>query len=262
LTTDLLKQIHALKAYLHYWLVREDRHALQSPFAFELYDGLLIYAKKSQKDSDLEVIRQKLLNDSQLLDIEDFGAGSKKLKTSKRLTSQITKHSTTSRKFSLLYQYFCQQTPANQVLELGTCVGINTLYLSRVVKGTLYTLEGSKALFLKAQEYLSPQNTIYVHGNIHQTLPKLLTTAGNVDFALIDATHTYSGSVAYFNLILPHLLQTSILVLADIHWSKEMDEAWEEIKAHPSVTLSMDFYECGVLFFKKGIPKSHYILNY
>jgi predicted O-methyltransferase YrrM len=130
------------------------------------------------------------------------------------------------------------------------------------VKGNLYTFEGSKALFLKAQEYSSSPNTTYIHGNISDTLPRLLPTIGNIDFVLIDATHSYTGTTSYFNMILPHLTQTSILAIADIHWSKEMEVAWSEIKSHPSVTLSMDFYECGVLLFKEGIPKSHYILNY
>ncbi|WP_373497692.1 class I SAM-dependent methyltransferase, partial [Aquiflexum sp.] len=175
-------------AYLKYWLVKEDKYAIQSPLVFELYNGLLTFVKESaNKDSDLEKIRDLLLKDKEILHIEDFGAGSKKLKNSKRKTSSITKYSTSSRKFSKLYQYFCSRTPAIAVLELGTCVGINTRYLSRATKGQLYTFEGSQSLWTKAQENGIPENTQYILGNINESLPKILREFNRVDFVLMDA---------------------------------------------------------------------------
>ncbi len=210
----------------------------------------------------MEEIRKYLLADKQLLAIADYGAGSKKLKNRKRITAEITRHSTSGRKFSQLYQYFCRLTPAQNVIELGTCVGINTRYLSREVIGTLFSFEGSKALFQKAQEYSPPTNTQYILGKISDTLPHILNAEKQIDFGLIDATHTYDATLLYFKLILPFLTSSSILAIADIHWSREMEKAWQEIKDHPSVVVSLDFYECGILIFKKGIPKMNYILHY
>ncbi len=263
MTIDLLKQFHAFRAYFYYWLLQEDRHAVQSPLVFDIYDGLFKNSKLSvNNDLDLEIIRIKLLGDYQILNIEDFGAGSKKLKSPKRITSNITRHSTTGRRFSQLYQYFCRMTPARQVIELGTCVGINTLYLSRAVKGTLYTFEGSEALYRKAQEYSKPANIKYIYGNIKQTLPNLLQHIDQVDFALIDATHTYEATLSYFETILPYIKSSGILAVGDIHWSQEMEAAWKEIRNHPSVSISMDFYECGILLIKEGVPKNHYVLRF
>ncbi|ERM84161.1 hypothetical protein P872_15370 [Rhodonellum psychrophilum GCM71 = DSM 17998] len=254
---------YAVKAFLKHWLVNEERHSIQSPLAFEIYNGLLNYSKNAvDKDLDLEEFRHLLLKDDQVLEIEDFGAGSKKLKTNTRIASDITKFSTSTRKFSQLYQYFCSITPAEKVLELGTCVGINARYLSREVKGDLYSFEGAEALFQKAQENNPPKNIHYVLGQIQDTLPSILSENGQVDFVLIDATHTYKGTKAYFELILPYLGATSIVAIADIHWSREMNKAWEEIKSHPNISISMDFYECGILIFKKGIAKNHYVLHY
>lgn len=250
-------------AFLKYWLVKEERHAIQSPLVFEVYDGLLAYSKSARdKDLDLEDLRRLLLKDSLVLEIEDYGAGSKKLKSKTRKTSDITKFSTSGRKFSQLYQYFCSKTPAKKVLELGTCVGINARYLAREVRGEFYSLEGAKALFDKAREVHPPKNINYVLGQIQDTLPPILVKIGQVDFALIDATHTYQGTIGYFEMILPYLKPTSIVAIADIHWSREMNRAWEEIKMNPAVSLSMDFYECGILIFKKEVTKSHYVLHY
>lgn len=255
-------RIFLLKAYINYWLVREDQYSLQSPFVFKIHTGLQKFIENSlNQDPGLEDYRKQLLRDHQLLDIEDFGAGSKKLKTRSRTTCQITKYSTSGRKFSMLYQYFCSLTPAFQVIELGTCMGISTRYLSQSIKGTIYTFEGSIDLYRKAQEHFPPSNIKFVLGDITDTLPAFLMDVESIDFALIDATHTYEGTLNYFKLILPYLHAGSILAIADIHWSSGMEKAWEEIKASPAIKLSLDYFECGILFFSEEIPKSHYVLN-
>lgn len=250
-------------AYLEYWLVKEDKYAIQSPLIFDLYNGLLNFINDdSNSDSDLEKIRNFLLSDNGILQIEDFGAGSKKLKSNHRKTSSVTKYSTSPRKFSKLYQYFCSRTPANIVLELGTCVGINARYLSKVTKGQLFTFEGSKSLWEKAQENTTPENTQYILGNINDTLSEKLKEKNIIDFVLVDATHTYHATLLYIESILPYIRDNSIIAVADIHWSAEMTAAWNKIKNHPRVILSIDFYECGILIFDKKYRKGAYILHY
>lgn len=243
--------------------MKEDKFSLQGPYISDLYNGLLNYLKDSQsKDLDLEVWREKLLKDGEILEIKDFGAGSKKLKKNQfRTTKAVTRFSTTRRKFNQLYQYFCLQTPGIQVLELGTCTGVNTLYLSRVAQGDLFTFEGAESLIRKAKEGPGANKPQYIHGNIKETLPLVLQQIPKVDFVLIDATHNYEGTIGYFHALLPYLHEESMVAIADIHWSKEMEQAWERIRQTDSVSLSIDFFECGILIFKKGIHKSHYILD-
>jgi len=246
-----------------YWLKKEDRYSLQGPFISGLYKNLQSFFLHSKmKDLELEGFRKKLLRDQEILEIEDFGAGSKKLKKNKfRKTSSITKYSTTGRKYSQVYQFFCSLTPAKHVLELGTCVGINTKYLEKVTKGELYTLEGSEALWRKAQENHPGKNTHFLLGNIKDTLPKHLSQIDQVDFVLIDATHNYKGTLTYFNNLLPYLHTGSIVIIADIHWSGEMEQAWTEIIESQAISISIDLYECGVLFFRRDLPKANYILS-
>lgn len=250
-------------SFLVYWLKKEDKYSLQGPFISDLYRKLQIYLTDSGlNDLDLEEIRKQLLKDQEVLEIEDFGAGSKKLKKNRfRKTSKVTKYSTTGRKFSQVYQFFCSLTPAKHVLELGTCVGINTKYLEKVTKGDLYSMEGSESLWRKAQEKNKGKSTHYILGNIKEILPDHLRQKGKVDFILIDATHNYQGTLTYFNTLLPYLHHDSIMIIADIHWSAEMQKAWKEIIGCSSVSLSIDFYECGVLFFRRDLTKTHYILS-
>lgn len=257
------RQVFPFLSFLWYWLVKEDQFAIQSPFVFEIYNGLLGHLQQSKNDGlEIEEFRKILLKTDETYEIEDFGAGSKKLRSSTRKISSVTKYSTSPRKFSLLYQYFCSKTPAGNVFELGTCVGVNTRYLAKATKGTLFTFEGSVALWQKSQESPKPQNTHYVLGDLKNSLPYILEKTHPVDFALLDANHTYQATVDYFEMLLPKIKESSILAIADIHWSNEMNRAWNKIKSHPDVVISLDFYECGILFFDKTLTKSHYILHY
>ncbi|UCS91482.1 class I SAM-dependent methyltransferase [Echinicola marina] len=259
----MLKKLFPFFSYINYFLLKEDRHSLQAPFAYEVYEGLRSFSK-GQKDIELIQLKNKLLTNHQEIFIEDFGAGSIHLKKKKlRKVADITRHSSSSDKYSRLYQYFCALTPAKTVIELGTCVGINTCYLSKATLGQLYTFEGSASLSYVAQNTFSSFDNIkLIEGKIQESLPPFLEDIAELDFVLIDAHHTYQATLHFFELIKTKLHTNSIVAIGDIHWSPEMQKAWEQIKTQEEVSMSMDFYECGILFFKKGINKKHYTLNY
>ena len=235
----MLNKLYPLLSYLSYWLKKEDKYSLQSPFLFQTYQNLLGFIK-SREDEDLEVeiYRKLLLTSDEIIEVEDFGAGSKSVNTAKRGIADITKFSTSNRKFSQLYQYFCSVTPAETVLELGTCLGISSRYLSKVTRGKLYTFEGSKEIARVAQPNQQFKNLHLIVGKLSQTLPSTLETLDKVDFVLIDATHTYEATLQYFELLLSKTHSKSIIAIGDIHWSSDMEKAWSEIIKKPEVKLS------------------------
>jgi hypothetical protein len=53
------------------------------------------------------------------------------------------------------------------------------------------------------------------------------------------------------------------MVFDDIHWSEGMERAWEEIKRDPAVTLTIDIFFVGLVFFRKMqlIPQ-HFTIRY
>jgi predicted O-methyltransferase YrrM len=246
-----------------YWLQKEDKYSIQSPFLGELYHNLKQYLQNNPDGNQkIEDWRAKLLTDEEVLTINDFGAGSKKLKKNAfRKTKDITQYSTTQKKFNLIYQFFCMQSPAYHVLEFGTCVGINTLYLAEIAKNPVWTFEGAEGLIQKAKEAPESEKNHYILGDISKTLPQILEKIKRVDYVLMDANHTYDATIEYFYLLQPYIHNDSILAIGDIHWSKEMESAWNTIIQNPEVTLSLDFYECGILFFKKELQKNHHILS-
>ncbi|OOG77441.1 O-methyltransferase [Algoriphagus sp. A40] len=252
----------SIRAFLNYWLSKEDRYSQQSTFVFQLYSKLIHFLKEHKNgDPEIEKFRRSLLKNPTPIQVLDLGAGSKKVQQAIRPISKITRYSTSGAKFAQLYQYFCSLTPAENVLEFGTCVGISTRYLSKSTIGKLFTFEGSIEIQKVAQSQPLAERTEFILGPIDQTLPGILKKIPNVDFALIDANHTYNGTINSFTTLLPKVHSGSIIAIGDIHWTPEMQQAWNEIKAHPNVKLSLDFFECGILFFDYPGEKSDLILD-
>ncbi|PZX60415.1 methyltransferase family protein [Algoriphagus ratkowskyi] len=259
----MLNKVFPLLSYLRYWLRQEDKYSLQSPSLFRTYRELFSYIKaRNEEDLEIETFRKVLLSSDEVIEVEDFGAGSKSVNTAKRKVSDITKFSTSNRKYTQLYQFFCSLTPSQNVLELGTCMGISSRYLSKVTKGKVYSFEGSKEIARIAKPLEGFENLNLIVGELSQTLVPMLTKLDKIDFALIDATHTYEGTTTYFEQLLPKTHANSIIAIGDIHWSREMEKAWDDIKNKSEVKLSLDFYECGIVFFDYPGEKAEYILDF
>jgi predicted O-methyltransferase YrrM len=252
------------KEYLLYFLYRTDHHSLQNPFAFDTYRNLIAYHRMHRNGNPfLENIRSKLSHNSRMLTVNDQGAGSSYTKNRRRSIASICKVACSSKSYNLLYQFLLSQSPGNVVVELGTCLGINTGYLAAKAKGTVYTFEADPTLLEIAKDNLSMyKNVRFVFGNIRNTLPQFLNEHSHIDYIQVDAHHTYDATLCYCKMIWPYLHENSVVIIGDIHWSVEMKTAWNEIKKFPGVCSSMDFFECGVLFFKYGIQEEHHVLFY
>jgi predicted O-methyltransferase YrrM len=256
-------RLFPLWSFFNYWLKKEDKFSIHSPLLFKTYGELFDFIlAKDQLDLDIEECRNSLLDSDEVIEVLDLGAGSKKVNTQKRKVSAITEYSTSSRKTSQLLQYFCSRTQAVQVIELGTCVGLNTKYLARETKGCLATFEGATELARIASLHLTDSSVELIVGNISDTLPEYLDRIDFVDFAFIDANHTYDSTLNSLKSLLQKVRSGSIIAIGDIHWSVQMQSAWNEIIEFQEVRLSLDFYEVGILFFEFPGDKEHWVLDF
>ena len=94
---------------------------------------------------------------------------------------------------------------------------------------------------------------------VNKHLRKTKTIISNPFFKLLLSSAIYTVWVLWME---QYLLFFGILIIADIHWSKEMQQAWDTIKNHYQVTLSIDIYQMGIVFFNPEIRKQDYILAY
>jgi hypothetical protein len=110
----------ALK-YLGYYLTASSGkgHGIHSPFVFDFIINVLNDDKPSDCYKPIEQRRAELLRNKDILEVEDFGAGSATIRTTQRVVRDIAKSSLKSRKFGqLLYRMVRHYKPAT-ILELG-----------------------------------------------------------------------------------------------------------------------------------------------
>jgi predicted O-methyltransferase YrrM len=210
-----------------------------------------------------EKLRQQLLADDRFINVVDLGTG--RARKADRRVSEIAKSSLSSQKFSSLYSRIIERYKCKSIVELGTSLGINTLYLSDRTDAIIATFEGSEEICSIADltfQFAAAKNITLIKGNIDQTLPSYLNNIKKVDFALVDANHTYEATNRYFEKILSKIHEKSIVVIDDIHSSKGMEDAWNRIRTNDLVYGSADLYRCGILLFDPSLNKQHVILQF
>ncbi len=254
-----------LKEWLIYFHQQTDEHSLHSPYFYDLFTKLIkpdLSAKYPQ--SGIESDRAHFLKSTAHITFNDLGAGSKHASGSTRNVSEIAKHSTSSKKFSMLLLAIIENYQFKNVVELGTSLGINTAYMVQAANCNITTFEGVPALVELAKTHLIKYpNVEIIAGNINDRLPQFLSKLSHkIDLSYIDANHTYLATMHYFELLINHHHEQAIMVFDDIHWSKDMKRAWEEIKQHPLVTASIDLFDAGFIFFNTSFSKHHYVLRF
>lgn len=260
--------IVALK-YMQYYLKANNGkgHGAHSPFVYDFIINVLNDKRNFYAYENIEKLREGLLKENSILHVEDFGAGSKIGLTKQRTVSAIASSSLKPAKYAQLLFRMVNYYQPKTILELGTSLGITTAYLAAANNNAFVTtMEGSKEISSKATknfELLELKNIQQIQGNFDITLPALLPKLSNIDFAFLDGNHRYLPTINYFNSILPKISNQTIVILDDIHWSKEMEQAWNEIKNHESVTLSIDLFFIGILFFKSEFKvKQHFTIRF
>jgi predicted O-methyltransferase YrrM len=251
--------MHSVISYIkHYFTAKRRGHDVHSPFAFQLCEEVFYNTNGFYDFERLRKVREELLQDATELEIKDLGAGSKKLGARRKISEIVNSGTSTTKQSELLYRLINYLHPKN-VIELGTSVGLNTLYLALADKAAkVYSMEGSENLSVYAKK-LAQKNKIvnceFICGNFDSQLPALLMRVEKLDMAYVDGNHTYEATVRYFDLLLLRKHKDTVLIFDDIYWSEGMTKAWNEIKVHPDVTMSIDTFYFGMIFFKEEVKE-------
>ena len=241
-------------------------HALQAPFIYDFYNKVLKGQRISEDYLAIESLRKELLISKLQIEVESYGAKSKVDNRSLRSVSKIARNGITDVKTSQLLQRIIRMYDLNNIIELGTSLGLNTMYMGLDQRKTITTFEGCGNTLDLARnnfEKLAFANINPIEGNIDKTLREYLSESIEpIEFAYIDANHRLKPTLTYFDLLYSKVNNKSVFVFDDIHWSPEMTQAWKTIVNDPRVTLSIDTYDLGIVFFKPELSKQHYILRY
>ncbi len=262
------RKAFSILAYWTYLVNSGSRHSVHSPFVYKLVDLVLKNKKDNQAFQNIAKLRQKLLLKSQVIEITDFGSGANHKQYSHRFerVASIVRNSSVSDRYGRLLfrlvEYFKPQT----IIEIGTSVGLSTLYMALAnPDANVYTIEGCTT---KSEQATTNFNAMQV-SNIEQhigrfdlVLPDLVKQAGKLDFAFIDGNHTYEATIENFKTLLAIANNDTVFVFDDIHWSADMQKAWNKISDHKGVTVSIDLYRFGIVFLKKELSKQKFVIRF
>jgi len=251
--------------YLKYLVVANSRNGVHSPFVFKFYSDVILSDKNYYHFENIKAVRKALLANETEITVTDFGAGSMYNNGKKKKIKTIAKNAAKPEKYGKLFFRMISEMQPKNIVELGTSLGLSTSYLAAASSAQVNTLEGCPETAKMAQKVFDSQklNNIKITvGNFDDTFQKVLNSLSSLDFVFIDGNHQYEPTVRYFNQCLPLVNENSVIIFDDIHWSEGMEKAWNEIKSHPRVSVSIDLFFIGMVFFKTAQEKEDFVLKY
>jgi predicted O-methyltransferase YrrM len=254
--------------YLKYILLSSHRkgHGIHSPFIFDLVSR--VFRNKSDTDIVCRVrkVRKRLISDQRSITVKDLGAGSEKFKTKRRKVSEIAKNSPVPEKYGILLSNLASEFGKPLIIELGTSFGISTMYMAASCpEAVVYTIEGCPATAGIAEQNFMRSgftNIKLLTGSFEEKLSEVAETGIKPGLIFIDGNHRKDPVLKYFRHLAELSDNNTVIVIDDIYYSREMEEAWTQIKLSEKVSVTIDIFRMGIIFFRKGINHQDYTIRY
>ena len=254
--------------FLGFLLHSGNRYRVHSPFLYSFIDEVLRKDRMVNGTTEIEAIRNECLSSSEVILKTDFGrgAGPDEQAVYPASMNKLASRSLTSGRHARRLSRAARFMNSEHILELGTSLGITTAYLALSNPDAKVTsLEGCPELSKIARAHLMKleiTNAEIIEGRFEDTLGTEIQKTGKLDFVYIDGNHRKEPMLAYFNQCLPYMSPNSIMILDDINLNPETVKAWDLIRQHPSVRISLDLFYSGWLIFRKESTKEHFRLRY
>lgn len=259
---NLMTNIWRILKYINYLLNSIHLHGIHSPFVFNLNRSIFQEKIPFYCFEEIESLRAKLQLTHKKIEVIDLGAGSRKNNKNERKISSISKSALKDPKnaqliFRLIYEF----KPQN-ILEIGTSFGLTTAYMAKAnPSAEITSIEGSPQIAKIAKvnyKKLNINNIEVVNAPFDDVLEEIINSKKTLDFVFFDGNHQKKPTIDYFEKCLKKANPDSIFIFDDIYWSREMHAAWNEIQKHPQVSISIDLFQMGILFFKTDQAKEHF----
>lgn len=263
-----INNLHQIIAYIKFLWRSSNQHGVHSPFVYGLVTRCFYDKKKHPANRQIHQYRKDLLESKEVIKVTDLGAGSKVFKTNDRSVSAIGKNAGITSSRARLLNRLVRYLKIKNALELGTSMGIGTAAMAAENDIRITTIEGCPETASVAREHLNRagfHNLSVINGEFESVLKEWRTKkdqkAPVFDLIYIDGNHQKKPTLKYFQELLPLIHNDTVFIFDDIHWSSEMEEAWEEIKNHSAVTVSIDTFFWGFVFFRREQEKEHFVIR-
>lgn len=261
-----MQKLDLVFRYINYLSQSVTKYDIHSPFLYNLITKVFENKSANNNYRLVEDLKAELIKNKQEIEITDLGAGSKKGNEKIKTISQIAKNSSKPKKLGrLLSRISSELNPAN-ILELGTSFGLSTAYIALAnPSSNIITIEGCPNISSIANNNFAKLNISNIKlytGDFDDVLPGVLKSVPNINLAFIDGNHQKEPTIRYFDLCLERATNDSCFIFDDIHWSNEMQQAWNYVIKNKKVTLSVDLFYMGIVFFKKELTKQNFVIRF
>lgn len=259
-------QLRQITSYLGHLVKARTRHGVHSPFVYELTSQVLRPGKSIPEFDVIEALREDLLFSEQTIRVNDLGAGSHVFDLPVRRVADVARTALKSPQQAQMLFRLARYFQVKNVLELGTSFGISTLYMALGAdEGSVHTIEGCPQTMRIARhhfDHMKQENIIPILGSFRTRLPETLQQLDSLDLVFVDGFHAMEPTLDHFEQCLTKSHNDTVFVFDDIHWSRGMEQAWEAVKAHDKVSVTIDLYNMGLAFLRKEQAKEHFTLRY
>jgi predicted O-methyltransferase YrrM len=195
--------------------------------------------------SDIESLRKRLLLQKEMADI-------------------VEREAICPKQGALLFRLANYFRPKN-IVQIGSSVGLSTLYL------TSYRQEVRCIALEKTSEHASIAHWVYEKGartfvdlrigDYQTVLPGILEEMKTVDFVFFNTCREASNA-SLFDTCVKYAQADTIFVFEGIKKNRTMRKLWKTICRRPEVTVTLDLYSMGIVFFNKKLHKRNYTVYF
>ena len=253
-----------VKSFLLFILKSTNQHGVHSPFVYNLVTKCFYQKTNPTKINSINNVKKWIYASNKIITITNFGSDTKVFnKYNSKIASASKIACISNRKYAILIRILNYFEP-NNILEIGTSIGLETASLSiGNLKAKINTLEDCEDTAVNTQKLFDTfklKNIQITVGEINEILPSILTN-NQYNLIYFNGNHQKETTLHYFNLCLKSVHNDSIFIFDGINLSSEMQEGWLTIKKHPKVTISIDTFFLGLIFFRKEQQKEHFTIR-
>lgn len=238
-------------------------YGVHSPFVFNLITKVIEEQCSYYSFQDIELIRKQLLFKNERITYPDRR---QKGKLHCRSVGQIVEREGIKASHGALLFRLTNYFKSKNILQLGPTMGLSTLYL------TSYAPDLRCIAIENVPEFASISSLVFAKkarnvidlrvGCYKELLPQALKDMGRIDFVFFNTLYEQHNNAWLFEESIKYIHDETVFVFEGIKESRKMRELWKQICTHKEVTVSIDLYSLGIVFFNKRLHKRDYIVYF
>lgn len=238
-------------------------YGVHSPFVYNLITKVIGERCPYYSFYDIELVRRQLLQRDTPVTYPDRR---KKGKFRTRTVGQIAEREGIKAKHGALLFRLTNHFKSKQILQLGTSMGISTLYLTSCAPDIrCIALENIPAFASIARTVFekAARNPVDLRtGSLRELLPQALKDMEKIDFLFFNTLSEPENNDWLFETCLKKAGEETVFVFEGIRSNRQMRMFWQNVCRRPEVTVTIDLYSMGIVFFNKRLHKKDYIVYF